>query len=146
MKIIIEQPPLGEEDSVIIRCKNPSLELLSLAAQMKSAFETVACYKNGSIYMIEPHDIFYYEAVDSKTFLYTENEVYEIKKKLYEIEDEQSGTSFIRISKSVILNLAKIQRLSPDFNGRFEAMLINGERVIISRQYVAALKYKLNIV
>ncbi|MEZ3472541.1 MAG: LytTR family transcriptional regulator DNA-binding domain-containing protein, partial [Lachnospiraceae bacterium] len=31
------------------------------------------------------------------------------------------------------------------FNGRFEAFMRNGERVMISRQYVSALKEKLGL-
>lgn len=65
--------------------------------------------------------------------------------KLYELERRFSGTDFFRVSKSVILNLAKVRNFSPDFNGRFEALMKNGERVGISRQYVPLLKNKLGL-
>ncbi|MCW1941557.1 LytTR family transcriptional regulator [Bacillus anthracis] len=45
-----------------------------------------------------------------------------------------------RATKSTILNIAKITSVHPSFSGRFEAMLDNGERVVISRQYVPVLK------
>lgn len=44
-----------------------------------------------------------------------------------------------------MLNLSKIISLNPALNGRFEAVLDNGERVIISRQYVGSLKKRLGI-
>ena len=36
-------------------------------------------------------DIYYFEAVDNKVFLYLEKEVYETKLKLYELEDIFQG-------------------------------------------------------
>ena len=83
--------------------------------------------------------------MDNKVFLYLEKEVYETKLKLYELEERFVGTDFLRVSKSVIMNLAKVKTLSPAFNGRFEATMKNGEKVIVSRQYVPVLKDKLGL-
>jgi DNA-binding LytR/AlgR family response regulator len=94
---------------------------------------------------VAPKDVFYFEAVDNKVFLYLEKEVYETKLKLYELEERFVGTDFLRVSKSVIMNLAKVKTLSPAFNGRFEATMKNGEKVIVSRQYVPVLKDKLGL-
>lgn len=40
----------------------------------------------------------------------------------------------------MILNAGKIDYALPSLSGRFEAVLDNGEKVIISRQYVSTLK------
>lgn len=77
--------------------------------------------------------------------MYLEKDVYETKMKLYELEERFRGTDFLRVSKSVILNLSKVKSLSPAFNGRFEATMKNGEKLIISRQYVPALKEKIGL-
>ena len=39
----------------------------------------------------------------------------------------------------------KVKSLSPAFGGRFEAVLDNGEKTIISRQYVSVLKERLGL-
>ena len=95
--------------------------------------------------MLLPKDVYYFESVDNKVFAYCEKQVYEVRKKLYELESDLSGTDFLRISKSVIVDLSKIRNLSPSFNGRLEALLRNGEKIIISRQYIPALKKKLDL-
>ena len=100
-------------------------------------------FKNDAIIVLDPKEIYYFEAVDHKVFAYAEKEVYEVKAKLYEIEEDFEGTDFFRASKSSIVNLAQIKSLTPAFSGRFEALLYNGERIIISRQYVSVLKKKL---
>jgi DNA-binding LytR/AlgR family response regulator len=101
-------------------------------------------YKGSEIHRVAPTDVFYIETVDNKTFLYCEENVYEIKQKLYELE-ELKMKDFLRISKSTIVNLSKIKSLIPSMSGRLEAVLSNGERVVISRQYVSVLKKNLGM-
>jgi DNA-binding LytR/AlgR family response regulator len=55
-------------------------------------------------------------------------------------EDVSAKSSLFRCSKSMILNADKIDYIHPLFSGRFEAVLSNGEAVIVSRKYVADLK------
>ena len=74
-----------------------------------------------------------------------EKQVYEIRRKLYELEENFENSDFLRISKSTIVNVSKIVKLEPYFNSRLEAVLENGERTIISRQYVPDLKRKLRV-
>jgi len=52
---------------------------------------------------------------------------------------------FMRISKSVIVNMSKIKALVPSLSGKAEAILKNKERVVISRQYFNALKKNFGI-
>lgn len=88
---------------------------------------------------------FYFEATDNKVFAYGQKNVYEVKEKLYQLEEQLVSFPFMRASKSMILNLDKIRHLSPAFGGRFEALLENEEKVIISRQYVPVLKERLGL-
>lgn len=60
--------------------------------------------------------------------------------KLYEFEYETKGTSFFRASKSLVINADKIDSIKPSLSGRFEVILQNKERLIVSRQYVRILK------
>ncbi len=145
MKITIEDRPDGGEDEIIIRCKHVDEHLLKLVYALKAGQEKLTATKGTDIVQIAPKDIFYFEAVDNKVFLYLEKDVYETKQKLYELEERFRGTDFVRVSKSVILNLSKVKSLSPAFNGRFEATMKNGEKLIVSRAYVPVLKEKLGL-
>ena len=88
-------------------------------------------------------NIYYVEAVDNRVFLYCSKQIYETKRRLYEIEDILVEKNFLRVSKSVVLNLMKAKAIKPAMNGRFLAILLNDEEIIISRKYVSALKNKL---
>lgn len=145
MKITIEDRPDGGEDEIIIRCKHVDEHLLKLVYAFKAGQEKLTATKGTDIVQVMPKEIFYFEAVDNKVFLYLEKDVYETKQKLYELEERFRGTDFVRVSKSVILNLSKVKSLSPAFNGRFEATMKNGEKLIVSRAYVPVLKEKLGL-
>lgn len=141
MKITIEPVPPGGEEEIIIRADDLDPRLLRLIGELKTDRPRLTgTLPDGSIKITEYKSVYYFESVDNKVFAYSENDVLEVKYKLYELEELLSGTDFLRISKAVIVNLSKVRRLNPSLNGRFEADLKNGEKVIISRQYVPHLK------
>lgn len=150
MKITIVDPLPGEEEEIIIKSASLSPKVMELIAELKreddgSSVQKLHVYLDGEIHFIQPSEVFYFEYVDQKVFAYCKSKVYEIKSKLYEIEEMFPKKEFIRVSKACILNLDKINSLSPSFGGRFEAHLKNGEKVIISRQYVTNLKEALGL-
>ena len=71
--------------------------------------------------------------------------MFEAKEKLYEFERLCAGSSLFRCSKSMVLNAEKIDYIRPSLSGRFEAVLSNGEAVMVSRRYVGDLKRILGI-
>ena len=145
MKITILDPDPGEEDEIIIKCRNITEDIQNLLQKLKQGNTKIAGYDESGIHLLEAEEIYYFETVDNKVFACYEKEVYEVREKLYVLEKELPAASFMRASKSVILNLTKIKSLSPAFGGRFEAVLDNGEKTIISRQYVPVLKERLGL-
>ncbi|MCI6733023.1 MAG: LytTR family transcriptional regulator DNA-binding domain-containing protein [Lachnospiraceae bacterium] len=88
--------------------------------------------------------IYYFDSVDNHTFVYTKDNCYKTKYRLYELEAMLS-CDFFRCSKSMIINIRKIASVKAEINARMRAVLLNGEAVIISRNYVKDLKEKLGI-
>ncbi|MDD6038641.1 MAG: LytTR family DNA-binding domain-containing protein [bacterium] len=146
MKITIEDKPVDCEDEIIIRCDAVDESLMQLINSLKRGKNKLNVYLDGAIHLVDPEEIYYFETVDQRVFAYAKEAVYETKCRLYELEEQLPKQDFFRASKSTILNLDKIKSLSPAFGGRFEVKLTNGERLLISRQYVSALKEKLGII
>ena len=139
-KVTIKQIEPTSEQEILIQCHEINSEVVGIVEKLKNTESNLLGSRDGETYQISLKDIYYIESVDSKTYIYLQKNVYETKLKLYEIEEIIKGTKLFRCSKSMILNIAKIRSVSPSVNSRFEAKLLNGEVVIISRQYVASLK------
>lgn len=144
MKITILPADDGEEE-IIIKCNALTREMLKALEQFRGGINQLALYKGNEIRLMDVSEIYYFESVDNVVFAYCKDEVYETKSRLHELEEKLSMTSFMRSSKSMIINLNKIESLSPIINGRFQALLKNKEKVMISRQYVGKLKEKLGL-
>jgi len=135
------------ELEVIIRCPEATDEVREIAALLQGAgnHDKLIGLKDGATHIISPQEVYYCDTVDKRYFIYTERDVFETHQKLYELERLLAGGDFFRSSKSQIVNIARIASLCPDFNGRLEVVMKNGERVIVSRQYAKALKERLGL-
>lgn len=145
LKITVEESESNNEIEVIIKCrkKNEKVDKLISAIQLNS--QTVIGKSEGITYFLLLDIILYIDTVDEKVFIYTKDKVYETNLRLYELEEMFLHTGMIRVNKSTIINLMKVDHVSPMLNGRIKAVLINGETIIISRQYVQNFKKKLGI-
>lgn len=143
MKLSIFEKKSIDETEVVINCKSKNPEIDKLAKHILQYDESISCRRDGRDYNIRIHDIFYIETVDNMCFVSTENETYELRKSLLQIESELKNTAVTRISKSMLLNVNKLKSVAPFPNHRMDGELINGEHVIISRSYIAELKEKI---
>ena len=89
---------------------------------------------NGEI-IFSINDVYYFESVDKKTFAYLRNVVLKIEVRLSELENAYYEYGFIRVNKSTVLNVYKINSLKSELNMKVIALLDNGERVQINRSY-----------
>lgn len=129
-----------QAEQIEIRCHEITEEVREIVAFVKTRQGQLTGVQEGKQYEVPVLDILYIEAVDNKVFLYTKKQVYETKQRLYELEELLREKYFLRVSKSLLLNLMKVQSIKPALNGRFMAVLQSGEEIIISRKYVPELK------
>lgn len=145
MRITIEEIGRDREEELILRCHEVSGELVRMLNQIKTLQTGLTGFRNEEIHRLAFDDIYYFEVVDGKSFFYCKDSIFESNLRLYEFEAMSRESSFFRASKSMVLNSDKIDFVSPAFSGRFEATLLNGEKVMVSRQYVSDLKKKMGL-
>ena len=145
MNVTILEKKADEEDELIVKCDYLDESLTKLINQFKTGKGKMNFYKDGKIVFVEPEEVLYFESVDDTVFAYTKDSVFETKSKLYQLEEELPASIFFRANKAVIVNLDKIDSLAPVFGGRFEAVLENGYKVVISRNYLNTLKELLGL-
>jgi len=139
-KILIEEDSALNEIEVLLRCPKLDTDVDKLVAHIELLNQTMIVQKDQKQIVLPVATILYFECVDEKTFCYASKDVFETPLKLYEIEALLGRYRFARCYKSIIVNLNKIRSFKSTINGRMEAMLSNGEKIEISRSYVAAIK------
>lgn len=80
-------------------------------------------------------EIMYIENIERKTFVYTETDIYEINRPLYDLEKKLKAFDFIRINKQTLINPRYIKSVKALFNSRFELSMISEEKLIVTRHY-----------
>lgn len=140
MRIKILKINRSEPEELEIRCHEETEEVRDIVAFVKSRQGKLTGNFEGQKHEIPVADVYYLETVDNAVFIYGQEKVYESKQKLYELEGILREKYFLRVSKSLIINLMKIKAIKPALNGRYSAILQSGEEVIISRKYVVQLK------
>lgn len=83
-------------------------------------------------------------ASGQKVIAKTEDNEYHISKKLYEIEAELGQLGFVRISKSEVVNIRKINRLDMSFTGTIKIIMQCDYETYTSRRNVAKIKQLLS--
>lgn len=140
MEVRIKQISDKADECLIIECVEVTPDIESIRSYALTKGMTLTGSIDERIFQFNLSDVFYFEAVDERVFAYTKSRSYELKIRLYELEKAYVDKHFIRCSKSFIINLMKLESISPALNGRFAAHMRNGEKIIISRQYVPEIK------
>lgn len=145
MKITLEPLPPDGQEEIVIRTDCLDDGIMRLIYAIKTNRSQLIGYNGDEMVPLRANEVFYFETVDNRVYACCEKSVYEIKQKLYELQELFESTDMLRISKAMIVNLSKITKIVPMLNGRLGAVLENGEKVVISRQYVPELKKKLGV-
>ena len=140
MELNVKRVPNEEPEVLEIRCHKVTDDIEEIISFVKSRQGQLSTMQEGQRVEILLVDIFYAESVDNRLFVYTSKDNYEVRLKLYELEDMLRGRTFIRVQKGMLLNLMKIKSIKPALSGRYTALLKNGEQIVISRKYVLDLK------
>ncbi|WPC44209.1 LytTR family DNA-binding domain-containing protein [Clostridium sp. JS66] len=145
MKIKIIENPSIQEIEIHILCKKNNEYIKKLTEYLTEKQITITGRMENEYVKISSNDIYYFECVDNRTYIYCKKDVYQSNMKLYELEEKLRETRFTRINKSCIMNIKKLEKVKSQINGRLLATLYNGEKLIINRSYVADVKRKLKI-
>lgn len=147
MRLKIELDSDVHDIEVIIKAAEFSADVALIKSLVEKALaktEKIIFYKNDAEYFIELDNILFFETDGSKVFAHTADDFYEVKHRLYELENI-IPSHYCRISKSAIINLEKIYSLEKSFSGSSTASFLKTEKTVhISRHYYKIIKDKLH--
>ena len=95
--------------------------------------------------LLEQADIIRVYAAAGKVYGTTEKGDFQLRLRLYEMEERLDKSCFVRISNSEIINLRKVRSFDLSFSGTICVSLSNGSVTYVSRRYMAKIKQVLGI-
>lgn len=64
-------------------------------------------------------EIYWFEVIERQYYVVTQDSSYRVQKKMNELEASLNPATFLRINRSVIINIDKVDKFSPYFNGKY---------------------------
>lgn len=140
MKIKLELADIPETE-VLIRGDVDSEEVASLLRLLgRRSTGKLLLYKDEEQCIVEEAEIVFLEVRDGRAYVYTKQDTYETKLKLYELK-AQLPNSFVQINKSVVVNIHCVKSIQAEFSGNYRLKLKNRKEVLtISRKYFKEFK------
>ena len=125
-----------EEEGVTLKYIRLTKDFEEIKEYVRHKGDTLLGYKQTKEKAsIRVEDIFYFETVDGLVFAYTMDSVYEIKGRLYQVEEKVKRRNICRASKTMLVNVEHIISVRTALNGRLYARMENGEEILITRRY-----------
>ena len=145
LKIRIEMSE-GVQEEVVIRCREITPEIIRLQQLLSGNSDRsnqFLVYKGDTEYYLNVNDIIFFETDGNAVMAHTRDDVYETRRKLYELE-ELLGGRFQRISKSAIVNVDKVYSIKRNVTSS-SAIEFQGthKQIYVSRAYYKILREKL---
>ncbi len=136
MKIDICQIVSGE-DELVLRYRELTPRIQKILDAVNNGETRLYGRIGQETVSLSTDDILYIETVDDKTFAYTEKDVIRLDGSLAGLLEELKDERLFRCSKSMIMNIDKVDRLRALSSNRIDATMHNGEHIIISRTYAS---------
>lgn len=146
MKVRIEIEEELQEEEVVIRCSKMNEQILKIqAAIMEHAGgkQHIALKNGDTEYYLPLEEILFFETENKAVYAHTRDKMLETEYKLYELEELLPG-SFMRISKSAIVNLEPIYSITRNLTASSVVEFVHSHKQIyVSRNYYKPLVERL---
>lgn len=146
MKVTIQLDDSLQENEVIIRCRelDDSVTALQKKISEHDGKLRLSFFKDNTEFFISLDQVLFFETSGSVIDAHTADDIFQIKLRLYELEDVLPH-NFIRVSKSTIINTSKIYSIEKNITSsslvKFEG---SHKQVYVSRSYYKSFKQRLD--
>lgn len=143
MKLNIKIDTSVEEPEALITTPRMSEEvnkIVDYIGKLNEEPTVVSGVKDDKVEILEQSGLIRAYAEGGKVFAKTERGLYQVRLRLYELEERLDGGVFVRISNSEIVNLKKVKSIDLSFVGTICMEMSDGEVSYVSRRYVSKIK------
>lgn len=110
--------------------------ILNTVQEISKQKENVIGYNNNELFIIPIKKIILFYTDEQKCYCKTEAGNYQVKKRMYELEEMLNKNEFIRISNSHIVRIDQIISFDLNYIGNIKVKLKNGDKLDVSQRKV----------
>jgi two-component system LytT family response regulator len=120
------------------KSENLTARILRTLEEMKQRpvhLERLVIKMNGHVFFVKTEEIDWLEAEGNYVRLHAGRESYLLRDTITALESQLDPRKFVRVHRSFIVNLDRIQELQPWFHGEYRIILREGVQLTLSRSY-----------
>lgn len=131
------------DEGVILEYVKYTRDFAEIKEYVKHKGDTIRGYtQNNECVFVRIEDILYYETVDGTAFAYTSDKIFKLDGRLYQVEENVARSYICRASKTMLVNMNKIESVQTALNGRLYAKMEKEEAEKINRKIAKYRKKK----
>ncbi len=139
IKYIVEDKYTEPEVHLCVKEKNREAE--GIYEAIEKLFELrIVGYRGQESELLSPARIVRIYSENKKVYVRTDKECYEVKDRLYVLEEQLREQKFVRISNSELVNVQQIEKLDMSYAGTIQVRMKNGDVTYVSRRFVRKIK------
>lgn len=129
------------EPEVHLCVKEKNREATQLYEAIESLLELrIVGYRGQESEILSPAQIVRIYSENKKVFARTSEECFEVKDRLYVLEEQMEKQKFVRISNSELVNMQQIEKFDMSYAGTIQVRMKNGDVTYVSRRFVRKIK------
>lgn len=142
---VSENRSLQETEITEVQTTIPNDEEKSGKSSASMSLDVVFGKKDSMMHKIKTENVLYFESLEKKVYAFTKNGSYEVNQKLFEIEAACADKRFMRISKSIVLNLERISSVKMEEDRSCKVLLTPNMSVRVSRAYIKEFRQQIGM-
>jgi len=132
------------DDARFDRALERAKERIALAGHARRADRTLVVKSSGRATFVSMSDIDWIEAADYNVRLHVGGATHVLRRSMSDLEGELDRSGFLRIHRTVIVNLERVRTLELGAGGEYDVRLVDGTCLPVSRRYRRTVRARLS--
>lgn len=135
----------NEEERVVIYAKERTSLVNEIEKLVNSTGVSLIGTLDDSSNIINPCDVTCFMVENNKIYALIEDKKYQLKERLYQLEDMPFNEFFVKLNQSCFANIKKIKEFKTSIGGAIMVIFQNGYKDYISRRELKNVKERIGL-
>lgn len=135
----------NEEEKVVIYAKEKNSLVEQIEKLVASTGVSLTGTYDDTSVLIDPIDVSCFVVEDGKIYALIKDKKYQLKERIYQLEDMPFNEYFIKLNQSCLANIKQIKEFKSSIGGAIMVVFYNGYKDFISRRELKRVKERIGL-